>query len=841
MDYMGDGDSVSRSDSSAAVREVWIWGRKDDGNNKGPRREQARYKGVENEAITKKKWQWKDPELRPVSPPLEESEEFVPPLSKPKWTWKIDNDKLSQNAPTFNSNPNGMVQDGSMPLADNKVENRPPANTPRAIVQRDASYGSNLHRSDNVVSKWSGIKELGHPRPASERVPSVMSVPVLATTTDMPIQHARLSSVQHLDSFTTMYDPINRNQITAGNISIVYCRPSSYLDSCLLQVFNRVTKRYEKLFRNVPERIIDLQCFSPSSNVDVVLGVGIQGTVFLAKVQPNMQAEALSMKPGGQIKSKLSNHHDCFAICRADGTVYVVSVQILMQSNHFNPASCVVDTPAFLAEKNSNIGIIRTGSTCSDVCFSADDTMLATADDTNIVKFWDVHHHAPGPIAAYCCGHSSFVSASTVLLFDRPGARAQRFMLHATDRNHVLRLVDLASGLIVHEIRVPRGPGTGFCSLSYSAHLETIVLGHPERNSVFFFQLTLPQYNLPPSMSQSRFISLRAEGVLHDLFPQHGRLTVTAWREVSLRYVGQIRSVSLTPHTSIGLEVAIYLAAGCALWTVALSDIGLSTRKEPVNVPRISYQALLKRKAFIDSLLSTTKEREREPKVNILSALPDQMKRELLPEFERMLKAETGNIIAALEKREAELARVGADNLATLQSIYNAISPIIPQTTQSALPPAVKSEPDPKPLTSAQQKISNLLTEGNYQAAGAHIAKSTKSDQRESLSVFANAVMKTPARLKELTPLLHLALIVICTNFLLEMDTNIESMLGFLDVGLRHLDVKGDDVKGMIPTILTTLESNLTVRQDVETKKKHWTLVGKILKLKGLMGEMKEV
>lgn len=447
---------------------------------------------------------------------------------------------------------------------------------------------------------------------------------------DLPRLDVREDSIVDVARFKKEFDQIDRTLATATNDVIIYgiAKPGG------IRIIRQDDGADQQIFRNTKDRVFNV-CISTahpstsSAGTQTILGTGISGTVYwtvVAKTEglqfeaTTLEKEGLIIPPSpsqsdspstGQLKTrakKSSRHTEFFAIGRGK-VINLVFPQHARSSKHVNDES-ILDTDKYFHERTLKIS---TGKAGKDFVFSEDDTTITTLDKAGRLKIWDIRdltdeNNAKVPMIAPVDVKTPLLSLVTtraaekswptsVLLLDRMRAYqkgiAQRYVLIGMKQNHTLQLCDLLLGKIVQELNFPHEQETDpICSIAYHPSSGIIVLGHPNRNSIYFIHLSAPKYTLQ-SMSQAHFAYRLSKND-----PSLPRTDVTAImsgiREYSFASKGQLRSVDLLPPSSDSsrsqeddesnlFELYVMHSKGVTCLNIKKEDLGWSSESKVLH------------------------------------------------------------------------------------------------------------------------------------------------------------------------------------------------------------------------------------------------------------------
>ncbi|KAE9983474.1 hypothetical protein BLS_004247 [Venturia inaequalis] len=385
------------------------------------------------------------------------------------------------------------------------------------------------------------------------------------------------------------FDQIDRNLITASQQFMVYP-----LKNGGLRVIRQEDGTHKQIFSTVKERIFNV-ALSVSKKIaavketETVLATGVFGTIFWAPLANFAQDEMFGQTEqergflfppvpthdentsGGQLKTRVkpsSRNPEFFAYGRGK-SIYLISPSIARTSRYCDPETRRCDSEKYLGENPLKIS---TGKAGKDFIFSADDTAILSLDKVGRLKFWDIRdlvarktEEVKTPLMTLItCQPTEKSWPTSVMLLDKekPMNRgiALRYVIVGMKQNHTLQIWDLTLGKPVQEINFPHDQESdGICSLAYHAKSGILVVGHPTRNSIYFMNISAPQYNLPP-MAQAKFINMLATKDTSLPNPQ-STIICSGIREFSLRSTTRLRSLDMLadPGEQFGEDAPLFV------------------------------------------------------------------------------------------------------------------------------------------------------------------------------------------------------------------------------------------------------------------------------------------
>lgn len=385
------------------------------------------------------------------------------------------------------------------------------------------------------------------------------------------------------------FDQIDRNLITASQQFMVYP-----LKNGGLRVIRQEDGTHKQIFSTVKERIFNVALsvskkVSTAKETETVLATGVHGTIFWAPLANFAQDEMFGQTEqergflfppvpthdentsGGQLKTRVkpsSRSPEFFAYGRGK-SIYLITPSIARTSTYCDPETRRCDSERYLDENPLKIS---TGKAGKDFIFSADDTVILSLDKVGRLKFWDIRdliqrktQDVKTPLMTLTtCQPTEKSWPTSVMLLDKekPMSRgiALRYVIVGMKQNHTLQIWDLTLGKPVQEINFPHDQESdGICSLAYHAKSGILVVGHPTRNSIYFMNISAPQYNLPP-MAQAKFINMLATKDASLPNPQ-STIICSGIREFSLRSTTSLRSLDMLadPGEQFGEDAPLFV------------------------------------------------------------------------------------------------------------------------------------------------------------------------------------------------------------------------------------------------------------------------------------------
>lgn len=400
---------------------------------------------------------------------------------------------------------------------------------------------------------------------------------------ELPSLIMREESMTNIARLKKEFDQIDRTLTTATNDFIVYGSPKSGG----LKVIRQDDGMAKHIFPDTHDRIFNVSISSahpasPSRGIQNVIATGLSGTVYWATIlkpgeniiDHDMKDQCIVFPPSpaysdnsssGQLKTrakKSSRNPEFFAIGRGK-SIHIV-FPLHARESKFLRENSIIDTENYFKDRNLRI---CTGKAGKDFTFSEDDSTILTLDKTGRLRFWDVRDlvaedngtvstlapvEVKTSIMTLITAHPSEKPWPTsVLLVDklRPYTKgtALRYVIVGMKQNHTLQLWDLCLGKAVQEVNFPHEKESdAICSIAYHPYSGILVVGHPTRNSIYLIHLSAPRYNLPPAISQAKFIQ-RLANKDSTLPKPEATAILSGLREYSFGNRGNLRSVELVP------------------------------------------------------------------------------------------------------------------------------------------------------------------------------------------------------------------------------------------------------------------------------------------------------
>ncbi|KAL1895370.1 hypothetical protein Cpir12675_003230 [Ceratocystis pirilliformis] len=413
-----------------------------------------------------------------------------------------------------------------------------------------------------------------------------------------PRPYFRDSAVMEIARLKKDFDQVDRNLYTATSRYMAY----GMSKAGGLRVIRQDDGKDAKIFADTKDRIFNVSMSvtgsdDATSKQEVILGTGIGGTVYWAKIwqddkdlvsgedHPELNGFALPPisaqegdAPGGLLKTRArvsSGHPEYFATGRGK-YISIIWPSVIMQGDYFKPGyDRVVDSEKLSRDCSLKI---NTGKAGKDFVFSQDDTVVVSLDKSGRIRFWDIRElvavregsdpSAPMPANTHMeITEPLLTLASTpegekawptsVLLLDkaRPFQKrcALRYMIVGMKQNHTLQLWDLALGKPVQEFNLPHSKESdAVCSVIYHPATGMLVIGHPTRNSIYLAHLSAPKYSFK-SISQAVYMSRLAAG--DSTIPQpDSTAVISGVREYSFGNRGILRSLDILTNPASSPE-----------------------------------------------------------------------------------------------------------------------------------------------------------------------------------------------------------------------------------------------------------------------------------------------
>ncbi|KAJ4348038.1 uncharacterized protein N0V89_009410 [Didymosphaeria variabile] len=427
------------------------------------------------------------------------------------------------------------------------------------------------------------------------------------------------------------FDQIDRSLVTASKNFIVY----AIVKKGGFRIIRQENGNYRQVFEHHQERLFNVAlCVggddSSLQSVESVLGIGVNGTVFWASVDPLRDSEfdeldktGLVLPPspsqddntsGGQLKTRAkpsSRHPEFFAIGRGKA-IHIIWPRVANEFLRSN--SRIVHTEKYYKERSLKI---LTGKAGKDFTFSEDDTVIVSLDKAGRMRFWDIRPLID-PVVATPEHAKSVEVSETMLEFHTTSANAKswptsvfffdkdkpfnkgialRYVMVGMKQNHAFQLWDLGLGKAVQEINLPHEKESdAICSVGFHPKTGIMAVAHPTRNSIFFVHVSCPRYNLPV-MNQATYISRivdKSSDRSQQLPPVNATAIMTSITEYSFSSKGQIRSIHMLnepagpadvddPDNTALFELYVMHSKGVCTLRIRRSDLGWKKEGEPMH------------------------------------------------------------------------------------------------------------------------------------------------------------------------------------------------------------------------------------------------------------------
>ncbi|KAI5304966.1 hypothetical protein KEM56_005588 [Ascosphaera pollenicola] len=400
----------------------------------------------------------------------------------------------------------------------------------------------------------------------------------------------RADSVLDIARLKKEFDQLDRQLVSATSEFVAY--PSAKTG---VRIIRQSDGADVHLFKLPVDRMIHVNICSTSAVLTPtqeqnVMAVGASGTTYWAPIlsgkersdmftKEHLDARTLVFPPspvvdenpsGGQnplrTRAKRSSRHpEFFGIMRGRYVHIVFPFAALSTDEYFvEPGSRRLDTARFYKEQCFKIP--TGGKPGRDFTFSDDDSVVVTLDRSGRMRFWDISPvlenlskdrltpKASLPETPVChlvmaagtpgekCSPASILFVDKLRPYYRGGPC--RYVLAGLKQNHVLQLWDLSIGKAVQEFVLPQSTETdAICSVSYHPQSGVIIVGHPTRNVIYFIQLSVPKYDVPP-MTQAEYC--RAVSEKSNTLPKpESTAFMSCIREMSYEDRGQLRSLDV--------------------------------------------------------------------------------------------------------------------------------------------------------------------------------------------------------------------------------------------------------------------------------------------------------
>ncbi|KAI1002771.1 hypothetical protein K3495_g5433 [Podosphaera aphanis] len=381
------------------------------------------------------------------------------------------------------------------------------------------------------------------------------------------------------------FDQIDRNLVTASPNCIAYCMSKNGG----IRIIRQSDGRDAKVFTETQDRVFNVIISTSPYEKEAIIGTGISGKVYWTLIKDNdgdhleenhLQSFGFILPPlpepdsemvGGVLKTrarKSSNHPEFFAVARGK-CIFIILPELILKEDFLKDGEKrFVDIDRYLGHRSLKI---NTGKSGKDLTFSDDDTVIVSLDKSGQIKFWDIRS-LTGPDALNTSTaslvrevqHPILVlnslppneksSATSVLFVDklRPYLRGGplRYLILGLKQNHTLQLWDIALRKPVQVINLPHSNDSDpICSVTYHASTGMIMVGHPTRNSIYFFHFSAPKYNLTKSLSQAEYMEHIAAG--KTLPKPESTAAISDMREFSLDNKGTLRSLDILQNHNL--------------------------------------------------------------------------------------------------------------------------------------------------------------------------------------------------------------------------------------------------------------------------------------------------
>lgn len=438
------------------------------------------------------------------------------------------------------------------------------------------------------------------------------------------------------------FDQIDRSLVSASKNYIVY----AIVKKGGFRIIRQENGQYRQVFENHQERLFSVALCSggedsTQKNIESVLGIGINGTVFWTSVDPNredqfseLDTEGLMLPPspsqddntsGGQLKTRAkpsSRHPEYFAVGRGKA-IHIIWPRVAEE--YVRTKSRIVHTEKFLKERSLKI---LTGKAGKDFTFSEDDTVIVSLDKAGRMRFWDIRPLTDPDVATVRGPPQQVEVSQTLLEFhttspngkswptsvfffdkDKPFNKgiALRYVMVGMKQNHSFQLWDLGLGKAVQEINLPHEKESdAICSVGFHPKTGVMAVAHPTRNSIFFIHVSWPRYNLPV-MNQAMYISRIAnknDKSQPALPPVNATAIMTSFTEYSFASKGQIRSLHMLnepagppdvddPENTALFELYVMHSKGVCTLRIRRSDLGWKKEGEPMHPKEAEEEGII--------------------------------------------------------------------------------------------------------------------------------------------------------------------------------------------------------------------------------------------------------
>ena len=487
----------------------------------------------------------------------------------------------------------------------------------------------------HIADSWESADAEDSPvKEEEESVVKVYNFPMKPWTIITILEHKegrpffRDEAIMDIARLKKEFDQIDRTLVTASNNFIVY----GMSKNGGVRIIRQDDGKDARLFTETHDRIFSVATSaSPADRKESIIATGISGTVYWSLVKngegdhiedDNIESYGFALppvqttdneSPGGVLKTrarKSSAHPDFFAVGRGKYIHIVWPSLITKQSYLKDGQDRVVDVDKYLSNHSLKV---NTGKAGKDFTFSEDDSTIVSLDKAGRVKFWDVreltktdilgspahpnHIEIKEPLITFTTTHPHEKSWPTSVLFVdklRPYQRggALRYLIVGMKQNHTLQLWDLGLGKPVQEIHLPHNKESdAVCSVLYHAATGMIVVGHPTRNSIYFFHLSAPKYNLPKNITQAEYME-KLVAIDPSIPKPDATAVISGMREYSFSNKGQLRSLDIlqTPNSAVAgtepvtlFELYAMHSKGVTCLNIKQADLGWATDNKVIH------------------------------------------------------------------------------------------------------------------------------------------------------------------------------------------------------------------------------------------------------------------
>lgn len=435
----------------------------------------------------------------------------------------------------------------------------------------------------------------------------------------------RPESVMDIARLKKDFDQADRNLVSASDSHIVYAMQKTGG----LRVIRQDSGRDKQIFRASQEKITHVQIVTDkAADFDHILATGVNNTIFWTHVSRSKadDFEELNLETAGFVlppikvseddptsnapvktRAKLSSRHPQFFAFSRARAIYFVSQNLAWKNGFVDAKTRQIDSDKYLESCHIKIS---TTKGCKDFAFSEDDSIIATVEKTGRLKFWDIRPLSEAamafrpsfavqdkPLLDMLATIGADKPAPTSVMFldrERPYTKggALRYVLVGFKQNHSFQLWDLAIGKTVQEIHLPHENDLDpICSIAYSPKTGILAVGHPTRNSIFYFHLSTPRYNIPV-LDQARYLIMLASNDTSLPKPESTAI-MSGVREITFASKGALRSIDmnrLPTHTGPDVsepemplfELYVMHSKGITCLAVSKQDLGLGGDGKPI-------------------------------------------------------------------------------------------------------------------------------------------------------------------------------------------------------------------------------------------------------------------